>query len=65
MFKKSWKTTSTGMLTVVGGAVGLYFTIKSGNVTPEALTAELGAIVTGLGLIFAKDVDVTGGAETA
>ncbi len=61
MFGKSWKTTSAGITSITGGIVGLYFTIKSGNMTPEALMTEIGLIVTGIGFLCAKDSDVTGG----
>lgn len=58
---KSWKTTSTGIVMIIGGIVRLAFAIKSGNFTEEAITTTAGAILTGIGLMFAKDSNVTGG----
>ena len=59
MFGKSWKTSSAGILAIIGGAVRLYFAIKSGQFTEEAVTTSATAILTGLGLLFARDNDVT------
>lgn len=59
MFGKSWKTTSAGLLAIVGGAVRLYFAIKSGNITEEALMTSATAIVSGIGLLCARDNNVT------
>lgn len=55
----SWKTTSTGLVTILGGIVRLCFAVKAGNVTEEAVMTTLIAIVTGLGLIYARDNNVT------
>jgi hypothetical protein len=54
---KSWKTTSAGIVLVVGGAIRLYFAIKAGNITEEAITTSLTGILSGIGLIFARDND--------
>ena len=59
--KKSWKTTSAGLLMIVGGATRLMFAIKSGNFTEEAIMSSSTLIVGGIGLVFAKDSNVTGG----
>jgi hypothetical protein len=58
---KSWKTTSTGIVMIAGGITRLLFAIKSGNYTEEAIMTTITAVLTGIGLIFAKDSNVTGG----
>ena len=58
---KNWKTTSTGITMVVGGVVGFYLAIKSNSVNEGTITGCLTAILGGIGLILAKDSDVTGG----
>ena len=54
---KSWKTTTAGILAVVGGIVRFYFAAKAGQVTEEAITTSLTAILSGIGLIVARDND--------
>jgi len=46
---------------VAGGIVRLAFAIKSGNFSEEAIMSSVTLIVGGIGLMFAKDSDVTGG----
>lgn len=58
---KNWKTTSAGILAIVGGIVRFYFAVKAGNITEEAVLTATTAILTGIGLISAKDNNVTGG----
>lgn len=58
---KNWKTTSTGLTMIIGGIVGMYFASKSGNINEGTVTGSLTAILGGIGLIFAKDNNVTGG----
>ena len=58
---KSWKTTSTGIVMIAGGITRLLFAIKSGNFSEEAIMTTITAVLTGIGLIFAKDNNVTGG----
>lgn len=53
----SWKTTITGVGMILFGVVGLVL----GKVTWDVAGPS---IVGGLGLIFAKDSDVTGGTRT-
>lgn len=55
----SWKTTSAGLLTILGGLTRLAFAIKAGNVTEEAVLTTLTAIVGGIGLVLARDNDRT------
>lgn len=57
----SWKTTSAGILAILGGLVTIYFGIQSGTLDEAKITAAATAILGGLGLIFAKDSNVTGG----
>ena len=56
----SWKTTTTGILTIIValGSAALGF-LKTGTI-PD-LGALVAAIMAGIGLITAKDTDVTGG----
>lgn len=55
----SWKTTSAGLLAIAGGIVRLAFAIKSGNVSEEAVMTTITTIVTGIGLLVARDNNVT------
>lgn len=56
---KNWKTTSAGILAIVGGVCGLLF--ANHPLTQEAILISATSILTGIGLIFAKDNNVTGG----
>lgn len=56
---KSWKTTSAGILAIVGGIVRFYFAVKAGQFTEEAITTSLTAVLSGIGLLFARDNNVT------
>ena len=56
---KNWKTTSAGIAMIVGGIASLAY--SWGALNPEMITAHLTAILGGVGLIFAKDQNVTGG----
>ena len=58
---KNWKTTMAGILAISGGLTRFAFALKSGAIDPEAITTTMTSILTGIGLIFAKDFDVTGG----
>lgn len=64
MTSPSWKTTSAGILAIVGALVGLYFTIKNKTVTAESITGCVSAILVGIGLLLAKDSNVTGGTKS-
>lgn len=59
MTATSWKTTSAGVLAIVGGLTRLVFAIKAGNITEEAIITAATAILTGVGLMFARDNNVT------
>lgn len=51
---KDWKTTSSGILMIVGAIVGLIFVPISAVSITTCATALLG----GIGLLFAKDATV-------
>jgi len=57
---KSWKTTSAGIVAISGAIVGVYFAYKANNLSAEVVTGAITAVLTGIGLLFAKDSDVTG-----
>lgn len=58
---KNWKTTSTGITMIVAGIVGFYFAFKGGQVNEGTITGSLTSVLAGIGLLFAKDNNVTGG----
>lgn len=55
----SWKTTSTGLLAIIGGIVRLIFAVKAGNLSEEAVMTILTTIITGVGLLAARDNGVS------
>jgi len=57
---KNWKTTSLGLMSIIGGLVRLAFVIKSGDVTEEAVMTIVTTELAGIGLLLAKDSDKTG-----
>lgn len=59
----NWKTTAAGISAIVGGLVRAYFAYQSGQINEEAVMTTATAILTGIGLILAKDSDVTGGTK--
>jgi len=56
---KNWKTTSGGIAAVAGGIAGLYFSYKNGTLNEGTVTAYITSILTGLGLMFARDSNVS------
>ena len=58
---KNWKTTSAGILAIVGGVTGLVFSIIHKTITEASVTGCITTILGGVGLLFAKDFNVTGG----
>lgn len=56
---KNWKTTMAGITAIVGSVVGLYFAIKSGNINEATITGSVTGFLTGIGLLFAKDFNVS------
>lgn len=59
---KSWKTTSAGILSIVGAIVTVIYAPRP--ISPEVITGALTAVLAGIGLLFAKDGNVTGGSVT-
>jgi len=53
---KNWITTITGICTLILSAIHV---INTGNVTPETIAT----VTAGVGLIGAKDFNVTGGTK--
>jgi hypothetical protein len=53
----SWKTASAGIAAIAGGVTGFIFGISKKNLTPELCTAYITSILSGLGLLFARDND--------
>ena len=60
---KSWKTTLTGVLTIIAGLTSGGLLVMKGQVEAGIGTA-ITAITAGIGLINAKDNNVTGGTVT-
>ena len=58
---KSWKTTSAGILMIVGAIVGLVFAFINHSINEANVMGALTAVVGGVGLLVAKDNNVTGG----
>lgn len=56
---KSWKTTSAGALMILGAIATVYF--HNGPLTQEVVMGAATALLGGIGLIVAKDSNVTGG----
>lgn len=61
---KNWKTTMAGILAIIGGITTIVYAIIDKQLTSSAITAAATAILTGVGLLFAKDYNVTGGGDT-
>jgi hypothetical protein len=60
---KNWKTTSSGIVLIAGGLARGYIAYKTGTINEESVTTSATAVLTGLGLIFAKDANETGGTK--
>jgi len=61
MFKlKSWKTTSMGVLAIVGAITAVAF---APVITAAVIMGAAASALTGVGLIFSKDAEVTGGTK--
>lgn len=59
LFGKSWKTTTAGILAIVGAITAIVFAPKP--LTEAVIISASTAFLTGVGLLFAKDNNVTGG----
>jgi len=57
---KSWKTTSAGIALIASAVVGVYFAYKGNTLNEQIVMAAIGSLLGGIGLLFAKDSDVTG-----
>lgn len=55
---KSWKTTSAGITAIVGVIVSLVF---APVITPVLIMTSVPTLLLGIGLLFSKDSNVTGG----
>lgn len=60
-FFANWKTTAAGIAAVLGAASHIINGFVNGDWSMNSVTADLAAISAGIGLIFAKDGNVTGG----
>jgi hypothetical protein len=58
MFGKSWKTTMLGVLTIIGVVINAAIKVIQGQ--PFEYATSLAAIMAGIGLINAKDNNVSG-----
>ena len=56
----NWKTTLTGVATLLTALAGLLHDLGTGG----SITGDLSAILGGIGLVFAKDWNVTGGSKS-
>ncbi len=59
---KSWKTTLAGVMSIIAGGWGVAQPIiytPHQPVDPQAVAGSLAAVIAGIGLIFAKDSNVT------
>lgn len=56
---KNWKTTSAGVLMILGAIAAYYF--HEGPITQEVVMGCATGLMGGIGLIFSKDHNVTGG----
>jgi hypothetical protein len=54
----NWKTTSLGLLAILGAIVAIIFATIGKAVTQELIMTSITGILAGIGLIFAKDSDV-------
>ena len=63
MFGKNWKTSMGGVGMVLAGIAAIIhcFTCTDCGSQIECITAGIGGLVGGVGLLFAKDHNVTGG----
>lgn len=58
---KSWRTTVLGIVTILTAVAGVVQAVVDNDPTTNPdMTVAVAAIVSGIGLIFAKDSKVTG-----
>jgi len=53
----SWKTTSVGLTSIIGGLVRIGFMIKAGGVSEEGVMTTVTTILTGIGFLLTRDND--------
>lgn len=58
---KNWKTTSSGIALILTGITAIVFAAKKGTLDQTVISASATSILSGIGLILAKDSNVTGG----
>jgi hypothetical protein len=58
---KNWKTTSTGLVMILGAIANVYFSFKGNSLSQGVITGSTTAFLGGIGLLFSKDYNVTGG----
>ena len=61
----SWKTTSLGITMIVGALIGAWQAYSATPFDQPMFMASLTGLLGGIGLLFAKDGDVTGGTRSA
>ena len=52
---KNWKTTSAGLLLIIGGVSSIIYDVTHVGFTQEKFMAQAGAILTGIGLVAGAD----------
>jgi len=60
-FAVNWKTTGAGVAGILSAAADIINQLVTGNPDANHLMVDVTGIITALGLIFAKDGNVTGG----
>jgi hypothetical protein len=61
MKNPSWRTTTLGIITILTAVTGVVQAIVDNDpATNPDLTVAIAAVISGIGLIFAKDAKVTG-----
>lgn len=61
MNMKSWRTTVLGIVTILTAVAGVVQALVDNDPTTNPdMTVAVAAVVSGIGLIFAKDAKVTG-----
>ena len=57
--KSSWKTSLAGVAAILTGLLALVHAGQSGTITADTLTTAIAGFTTGIGLLFARDHDVS------
>ena len=66
MFGSSWQTTTAGVGSLLGAAATLMTAISHGQMPdPETIGLLISSVTAGIGLLRAKDANVTGGTVPA